>query len=206
MSLDATTLTHEKVRLELTSPMHLDGLKVACMDGELNQLWYTFIPNAHSMASEIERRLGLYQKGSMVPYTIIQILPEGERIIGMTSFMNIEHTITYNRVEIGSTWYAQSAQRSGINTIVKHMMLQHAFEEWQCLAVEFRTHRFNHQSRQAIERLGAQLDGILRAHSIMPNGTLRDTAVYSITATEWPTVKAHLEFKIMRGTSSELQK
>lgn len=196
MPLTAVTLDHEKVRLELTSMAHLDELQTACMDGALNKLWYTFIPNPENMAAEINRRLSLYEKGSMVPYTIIQKHNSGERVIGMTSFMNIESSGTHNRVEIGSTWYAQSTQRSGINTIVKRMMLAHAFDVWHCIAVEFRTHRLNTQSRAAIERLGAQLDGILRAHSIMPNGTLRDTALYSIVAAEWPTIKVHLDFKI----------
>lgn len=196
MTLSATTLEHAKVRLELTSHAHLEGLKIACMDGDLDKLWYTTIPSANAMVSEIDRRLGLYQQGTMVPYTIIQKTSFGEQIIGMTTFMNIENSATYNRVEIGSTWYAKSAQRSGINTIVKRLMLTHAFEVWKCIAVEFRTHRLNQQSRTAIERLGAQLDGILRAHAISPNGTLRDTAVYSITAAEWPTIKVHLGFKI----------
>ena len=198
MTLLATTLDHKKVRLELTSLDHLEGLKSACADGELNKLWYTVIPTPDGMENEIRRRLDLYEKGTMVPYTIIQKTDGCEQIIGMTTFMNVEHTSTYNRVEIGSTWYAQSVQRNGINTIVKRMMLAHAFEEWKVLAVEFRTHRLNQQSRQAIERLGAQLDGILRSHSIMANGTLRDTAVYSITATEWPTIKVHLDFKSTR--------
>ena len=198
MTLLATTLDHKKVRLELTSLDHLEGLKSACADGELNKLWYTVIPTPDGMENEIRRRLDLYEKGTMVPYTIIQKTDSCEQIIGMTTFMNVEHTSAYNRVEIGSTWYAQSVQRNGINTIVKRMMLAHAFEEWKVLAVEFRTHRLNQQSRQAIERLGAQLDGILRSHSIMANGTLRDTAVYSITATEWPTIKVHLDFKSTR--------
>lgn len=198
MTLLATTLDHKKVRLELTSLDHLEGLKSACADGELNKLWYTVIPTPDGMENEIRRRLDLYEKGTMVPYTIIQKTDDCEQIIGMTTFMNVEHTSAYNRVEIGSTWYAQSVQRNGINTIVKRMMLAHAFEEWKVLAVEFRTHRLNQQSRQAIERLGAQLDGILRSHSIMANGTLRDTAVYSITATEWPTIKVHLDFKSTR--------
>ena len=198
MTLLATTLDHKRVRLELTSLDHLEGLKSACADGELNKLWYTVIPTPDGMENEIRRRLDLYEKGTMVPYTIIQKTDSCEQIIGMTTFMNIEHTSAYNRVEIGSTWYARSVQRNGINTIVKRMMLAHAFEEWKVLAVEFRTHRLNQQSRQAIERLGAQLDGILRSHSIMANGTLRDTAVYSITATEWPTIKVHLDFKSTR--------
>ncbi|MGB5109007.1 MAG: GNAT family protein [Formosimonas sp.] len=194
----APTLTHAKVRLEPTALSHLDGLKAACADGDLNALWYTAVPSPDTVEAEIKRRLALYDAGSMVPLTIIQTTDGAEKIIGMTTYMNVEHNTTYTRVEIGSTWYAQSAQRNGINTIVKRMMLAHAFEEWRVIAVEFRTHRFNQQSRAAIERLGAQLDGMLRAHFIMPNGTMRDTAVYSISAHEWPTVRTHLDFKISR--------
>ena len=108
----------------------------------------------------------------------------------MTNYLNID--AVNRRVEIGGTWYRESAQRTGINTECKYLMLSHAFEELGCNAVEFRTHYINQRSRRAIERLGAKFDGILRAHMIMPNGTLRDTAVYSIIAPEWPTIKAHL--------------
>jgi RimJ/RimL family protein N-acetyltransferase len=114
----------------------------------------------------------------------------------MTTYMNVD-TPT-RRVEIGSTWYAQSAQRGPLNTQCKRLLLAHAFDTLACIAVEFRTHRLNTQSRRAIERLGAQLDGILRAHQVSPNGTLRDTAVYSITAAEWPTVRAHLDWQLVK--------
>jgi RimJ/RimL family protein N-acetyltransferase len=112
----------------------------------------------------------------------------------MTTYMNIDQV--HRRVEIGSTWYAARVQRTKLNTEAKLLLLSHAFETIGVIAVEFRTHFFNQQSRRAIERLGAKLDGILRSHQRAPNGTLRDTCVYSITATEWPTVKAHLEFKL----------
>ena len=108
----------------------------------------------------------------------------------MTNYLNID--AANRRLEIGGTWYRESAQRTGINTECKYLMLVHAFEELGCNAVEFRTHYINRRSRDAIERLGAKFDGVLRAHMIMPNGTLRDTAVYSIIAPEWPTIKAHL--------------
>jgi RimJ/RimL family protein N-acetyltransferase len=191
MNLICPTLSHPRVRLELLSIEHLLGLQAASDDGDLSTLWYTAVPSADGMAVEIERRLGLYAQGKMVPFTIIEITDAGETIIGMTTFMNAEYT----RVEIGSTWYAQSAQRSGINTIVKRMMLAHAFEVWGAIAVEFRTHRLNQTSRSAIERLGAQFDGTLRAHSLS-NGVLRDTVVYSIVAAEWPTIRVHLDFKM----------
>jgi RimJ/RimL family protein N-acetyltransferase len=143
------------------------------------------------MATEIQRRLGLHEKGSMTPFTV---LDAAGRVVGMTTYMNVD--ATNRRVEIGSTWYSKSAQRGPLNTECKLMLLGHAFEALDCIAVEFRTHRLNTQSRRAIERLGAQLDGILRAHQRGAEGTLRDTAVYSITAAEWPTVRAHLRWQL----------
>jgi RimJ/RimL family protein N-acetyltransferase len=124
------------------------------------------------------------------------VLDASGKVVGMTTYMNID--ALNKRVEIGSTWYAAAVQRSPLNTECKLMLLTHAFETLNCIAVEFRTHRLNTQSRRAIERLGAQLDGILRAHQRAANGTLRDTAVYSITAAEWPTVKAHLDWQLQR--------
>jgi RimJ/RimL family protein N-acetyltransferase len=172
---------------------HHDGLVEAARDGELWQLWYTSIASPERMASEIERRLGLQAQGSMLPFTVFDA---AGRIAGMTTYMNID--AVNKRVEIGSTWYAMRAQRTPLNTECKLMLLGHAFERLDCIAVEFRTHRLNTQSRRAIERLGAQLDGILRAHSRAGDGTLRDTAVYSITAAEWPTVKSHLSWQLAR--------
>jgi N-acetyltransferase len=145
------------------------------------------------MAAEIERRLGLLARDSMLPFTV---LDADGRVAGMTTYMNVDGANRH--VEIGSTWYAKRVQRSALNTECKLMLLTHAFEMLDCIAVEFRTHRLNTQSRRAIERLGAQLDGILRSHQISPNGSLRDTAVYSITAAEWPTVRAHLQFQLRK--------
>jgi N-acetyltransferase len=167
---------------------HEPGLIEAVQDGELWRLWFTSVPEPAGMANEIERRLALQDRGVMLPFTV---LDARGRVVGMTTYMNID--AVHKRVEIGSTWIAASAQRSGLNTECKRLMLTHAFEMLGCIAVEFRTHRLNNASRRAIERLGAQLDGILRAHQRMPNGSLRDTAVYSITAAEWPTIRAHLE-------------
>ena len=180
-------------RLEPLSRDHLEGLCDATRDGALWQLWYTAVPSPEGMAAEIERRLGLQAQGVMLPWTVFDA---AGRIVGMSTYMNVD--ATHCRVEIGSTWYAASAQRSPLNTQCKRLLLAHAFDTLQCIAVEFRTHRLNLQSRRAIERLGAQLDGMLRAHQISPNGTLRDTAVYSITATEWPTVRAHLDWQLAR--------
>ena len=163
-------------------------------EGELWTLWYTAIPSPDEMDGEIARRLRLQDAGSMVPFTVVE-RPSG-RIVGMTTYMNID--AAGPRVEIGSTWYGQSVQRSPLNTEAKLLLLSHAFDTLGCLAVEFRTHFFNQQSRRAIERLGAKLDGILRHHMRAKNGTLRDTCVYSIVAPEWPTVHAHLRAKLGR--------
>ena len=184
-----TELRSAQVALVPLSQDHAADLAEAAADGELHHLWYTSVPAPEDMRTEIDRRLALLDAGTMVPFAILG--PEG-RAVGMTTYMNIDHA--NRRVEIGSTWYRQSVQRTGINTACKLLMLQHAFEDRDAIAVEFRTHRLNRQSRAAIERLGAQLDGILRAHMVLPNGTLRDTAVYSITAADWPAVKANLEF------------
>jgi N-acetyltransferase len=189
-----TTLTGRYVELVPLSKDHNNGLVAAVSDGSLWQLWYTTIPAPEHMEAEIERRLALQEVGSMVPFTIID-RPSG-RIVGMTTYMNIEAASP--RVEIGSTWYAQSTQRTALNTEAKLLLLTHAFERLGCLAVEFRTHFFNQQSRRAIERLGAKLDGILRSHQRAQNGTLRDTCVYSIIASEWPTVRSHLAWKLER--------
>jgi RimJ/RimL family protein N-acetyltransferase len=146
------------------------------------------------MRAEIERRLGLQRAGSMLPFTVIE--PSTGKAAGMTTFMNID--AANRRVEIGSTWYARRVQRTGLNTEAKLLLLGYAFDTLDCIAVEFRTHFMNHQSRRAIERLGAKLDGILRNHSIASNGTLRDTCVYSILASEWPTVRAHLTWQLQK--------
>ena len=176
---------------------HHDALCVASADGELWRLWYTSVPSPAAMAAEISRRLALQANGSMLPFTVFDASSQGQgRVVGMTTYMNID--ATHKRVEIGSTWTAQSAQRSPLNTQCKRLLLGHAFETLDCIAVEFRTHRLNAQSRRAIERLGAQLDGILRAHSRASDGSVRDTAVYSITAAEWPAVRSHLDWQLMK--------
>ena len=187
------TLQGQHVRLEPLHADHAPALAEAAADGDLSQLWYTAIPAPDQMAAEISRRLGLLAAGSMLPWAV---LDANGQAVGMTSYMNIDNH--HQRVEIGSTWYARRVQRTPLNTEAKRLLLAHAFEALQCIAVEFRTHRFNTQSRRAIERLGAQFDGMLRKHQRASNGTLRDTAVYSITADEWPTVRGHLDFQLER--------
>lgn len=185
------TLEGPHARLEPLSRDHAADLTEAVCDGELWKLWYTSIPSPETMQSEIERRLALQAARSMLPFTVKDA---GGKVAGMTTYMNAD--AVNRRVEIGSTWYAKRVQRTAVNTQCKLLLLTHAFEKLNCIAVEFRTHFFNHQSRHGIERLGAKLDGVLRSHQIAPNGTLRDTVVYSITAAEWPTVKAHLAYQL----------
>ncbi|MES2602189.1 MAG: GNAT family protein [Pseudomonadota bacterium] len=189
--LEPVSLIGPHARLEPLSRDHKDGLVEAVEDGELWKLWYTSIPAPETMDAEIARRLGLQTSGSMLPFTVRDA---GGKIAGMTTYMNVD--AANRRVEIGSTWYAKRVQRTPLNTQCKLLLLTHAFEKLNCIAVEFRTHFFNHQSRRGIERLGAKQDGILRSHQIAPNGTLRDTVVYSIIASEWPTVKAHLTYQM----------
>jgi N-acetyltransferase len=191
--LTPVTLSNPIASLEPLSQAHCADLQAAV--GDLHALWYTAIPTAAGMAAEIDRRIGLHAKGSMLPFASIN--PATGKAMGMTTFMNIDST--HQRVEIGSTWTSTDMQRSGFNTACKHLLLKHAFETLACIAVEFRTHRFNTQSRTAIARIGAQFDGFLRNHQRASNGTLRDTAVYSITAAEWPTVDAHLKFQMARA-------
>ncbi|NIC43121.1 GNAT family N-acetyltransferase [Aquabacterium sp. A08] len=199
---DTVTLHGQHVRLEPLSPAHLGDLQDAVRDGELWRLWVTAVPTPEGMAAEIERRLALRAAGSMLPWAVVSLLPgplQG-RAVGMTTYMHID--AANRRVEIGSTWYRQAVQRTALNTEAKRLLLTHAFETLACIAVEFRTHALNQASRRAIERLGAQLDGVLRNHQVNRHpdagGSLRDTCVYSITAAEWPAVRAHLQHQLAR--------
>jgi N-acetyltransferase len=191
---EPVTLRGRHATLEPLKTAHHDGMVTATRDGEIWKLWYTSVPSPEGMANEIARRLDLQAKGSMLPFAV---LDADGRAAGMTTFMNIDPV--HKRIEIGSTWYAKRVQRSALNTECKLMLMTHAFETLGCIAVEYRTSFFNQQSRRAIERLGAKLDGILRSHQRYSDGSLRDTCVYSIIASEWPAVKAHLTFKLAQG-------
>jgi RimJ/RimL family protein N-acetyltransferase len=189
MNLEPITLQGQHARLEPLSLDHANALSEAVQDGELWKLWYTAIPTPAAMLGEVQRRLDLQASGSMLPFAVIH-LPD-ERMAGMTTYMHIDGA--NRRLEIGSTWYRQSLQRTALNTECKRMLLGYAFEQLDCIAVEFRTHWHNSASRRGIERLGAKLDGVLRSHQIAANGSLRDTCVYSILASEWPAVRANLD-------------
>ncbi len=194
--LEPIALNGEHVQLVPLSLDHHDGLCAAVRDGELWRLWYTSAPAPEAMEAEIERRLALQAAGSMVPFAVLDVAGVP---VGMTTYMSID--VPHRRVEIGYTWYAKRVQRTALNTEAKLLLMTHAFEVLGCVCVEFRTHFMNQQSRRAIERLGAKLDGVLRNNMIAANGTLRDTCVYSVIASEWPTVKAHLEWQMVRPRS-----
>jgi len=193
--LAPVTLHSPHVTLEPLSQKHRDDLIEAVKDGELWKLWFTFVPEPDNMGAEIERRLALQRQGAMLPFAVV--LPDG-RAVGMTTYMNVDETNRH--VEIGSTWYRASVQRTALNTACKLLLLRHAFETMKCIAVDFRTHVRNVRSRAAIERLGAKLDGILRSNGIARDGSLRDTATYSIVASEWPEVESRLQTYLARAS------
>jgi RimJ/RimL family protein N-acetyltransferase len=176
---------------------HAPALREAVRDGELWKLWYATVPSPERMEEDITARLARRETGAGLPFAVIA--QATGQPVGMTSYLNID--AANRRVEIGATWYRRSVQRTAVNTECKRMLLGHAFETLGCIAVEFRTHFFNAASRGAIERLGARLDGILRNHSRMPDGTLRDTCVYSIITSEWPTVRRNLDWRLEKDSA-----
>ena len=190
-SLSSIKLEGQHVSLAPLEHKYGSELSEAIADGNLHRLWYTAIPAPERVDAEIKRRLELWDAGSMLPFVVLDATGQA---VGMTTYMNID--VASPRVEIGSTWYARSVQRTPLNTEAKLLLLAHAFEVLGCIAVEFRTHSMNLQSRRSIERLGAKLDGVLRAHMVMANGTVRDTACYSVTAPEWPAVQANLAWQL----------
>jgi RimJ/RimL family protein N-acetyltransferase len=190
--LEPVTLTGDLVVLEPLRAEHHDALVAAASDGELWTLWYTSVPTPEGMAAEVERRLALAGAGSMLPFTVRR--RDTGAVVGMTTYMDPDPV--NRRLEIGSTWTARSAQRTGVNAESKLLLLTRAFEDLACIAVEFRTHWMNQQSRTAIARLGAKQDGVLRSHRVGPDGALRDTVVFSIIAAEWPAVRAELRRRL----------
>ncbi len=193
--IDAVTLTGRNlVVLEPLQREHEEELLTAARDGELWKLWYTSVGSPEAVLAYIDSALAMRDTLGAMPF-VVRRKSDG-KIIGSTRYFNVD--AANRRLEIGHTWYSQSVQRSGVNTEAKLLLLKHAFEVLDCIAVEFRTHWFNFDSRAAITRLGAKQDGVLRNHAISPNGTLRDTVVFSIIASEWPTVKAHLRHQLTK--------
>ncbi|WP_336646803.1 GNAT family N-acetyltransferase [Microbacterium sp. USHLN186] len=188
--LDEITLQDTFVRLEPLSAEHADDLSRAA--ATLDAAWYTSVPSPAEVPAEIGRRLALREAGMMNPFAVRR-LSTGE-VVGMTTFCNIDQP--NRRVEIGYTWISTPAQGTEVNPAMKRLLLAHAFETCEAIAVSLLTHFHNRQSRAAIERLGAKLDGILRNHRIMPDGSLRDTAAYSILPHEWPAVRNGLDARL----------
>jgi RimJ/RimL family protein N-acetyltransferase len=195
--LEPITLPGQLVTLEPLAAGHHDELAEAVQDGRLWELWYTSVPTPEAMAAEIEARLARQASGTMLPFAVRHTCTG--RVVGMTTYLNVEPEVP--RVEIGATWTARWAQRTGVNAESKLLLLTHAFDVLGCIAVEFRTHWHNLQSRTAIARLGAKQDGVLRNHRRMPDGSLRDTVVFSIIDSEWPAVRSGLRSRLARGGS-----
>ena len=184
------TLQGQHATLEPLAHAHEDALRRAAADGELWRLWYTSIAPPEKMGEYIAAALEMREKLGAMPF-VVRANATGE-IVGCTRYFHVD--APNRRLEIGYTWYAKSVQRTAINTECKILLLTHAFETLECVAVEFRTHWFNHASRDAIARLGAKQDGVLRNHQISPDGSYRDTVVFSIIESEWPAVKRHLTY------------
>lgn len=188
------TLTGRLVRLEPLAEGHTQELVAAAADGRLWELWYTSVPTPDAMADDVARRLAERDAGTLVPFTVRRA--DTGAVIGSTNYLNLDPDGP--RLEIGGTWNAVSAQRSGTNAESKLLLLEHAFERLGCIAVEFRTHWHNVRSRTAIAALGAKQDGVLRNHRRLPDGSLRDTVVFSITDAEWPAVRTGLRHRLER--------
>jgi len=192
--IEPVTLRGSVATLEPLAPEHAPALALAAADGELWRLWYTSVATPERMPEYVAAALAMRDDQGAMPF-VVRANATGD-IIGCTRFFNVD--AKSRRVEIGHTWYARRAQRTPVNTECKRLLLAHAFDVLQCIAVEFRTHWFNHASRTAIARLGAKQDGVLRNHQLMPDGSRRDTVVFSIIDAEWPAVRAHLGFLLDR--------
>ncbi|MBL0403058.1 GNAT family N-acetyltransferase [Microvirga aerilata] len=192
LHIEPVTLSTDRLTLRPLSLADVPALGQAASDGALWEKTTTTVPQADGFDGYVRKALDLQAAGLALPFATV--VNDGNRVVGSTRYMNID--AVNRRVEIGTTWIAKSWQRTFVNTHAKFLMLRHAFEVLGCIAVEIRTHSRNDQSRAAIERLGARLDGILRRHMIMPDGHIRDTAVYSILPEEWPEVKARLEQRL----------
>jgi len=189
LNVQPVTLTDGRIRLQPMSLEHVDALRAAAADGELWKLRVTSVPTPEDTQGYVERALAMKDR---LPFVVVDLENDG-RVIGSTSYHDILPAV--DRVEIGWTWYARSTQRSHVNTCAKLLLLVHAFETLGAKVVGWRTDNYNFASQQAIERLGAKKDGVIRHHALRRDGTVRDTVMYSVTAGEWPEVKAHLLYQ-----------
>ena len=193
--IEPITLQGRHVTLEPMSQEQRDEIQAAIEDGELWKLWYTSVPDARALDGWLATALRQRDEAGAMPF-VIRHRPDS-RLVGATRLFNV--AAEHRRLEIGHTFYSQSVQRTAVNTEAKLLLLRHAFESLGCAGVELRTHFMNQASRRAIERLGAKLDGVLRSHQVMPDGSLRDTCVYSIVSHEWPAVRNNLQFRLAAG-------
>ena len=182
------------VALEPLAREHIPEIAAAAADGELGSLWFTSAPKAGAVEQWVDIRLASQKPDEGLTFVVRSL--DGT-LLGSSSYLHVD--AVNRRLEIGNTWYVAAARRSGVNAETKLLMLGHAFDELSCVAVEFRTHFFNSTSRAAIERLGAKLDGILRSHQVLPDGSRRDTVVYSILDIEWPAVRNNLRYRLDRN-------
>ncbi|MFI8717005.1 GNAT family N-acetyltransferase [Stenotrophomonas sp. NPDC077464] len=185
------TLDGRHARLEPLQMGHIDGLRGALGDGSLSQLTYTCVPDAKGMTAYVQAALKAQAEGRAL---LFAVLDADGQVVGTTRYYDLEEDVP--RLSIGHTWYAPSAQRTGVNTETKLMLLRHAFERLQCISVVLETSTLNTASRAAIARLGAHQDGVLRNHKRHPDGSARDTVIFSITDAEWPAVKRHLQDRL----------
>ena len=186
--IEPVTLRGRHASLEPLAREHEASIMQAAADGELWKLWYTSVPAPDQTTAWLDAALDMRERQGAMPFAVRA--NDSGNIVGSTRYFNVD--AANRRLEVGHTWYAQRAQRTAINTECKLLLLIHAFEQLRCIAVEFRTHWFNHRSREAILRLGAKQDGVLRNHQLLPDGSRRDTVVFSILDGEWPAVKRHL--------------
>ena len=192
--IEPVTLEGEHVRLVPLTAGHEQALTAAASDGELWKLWYTFVPSPDKTRGYIDTALDMRERLGALAFAVIDA-KTGD-VVGSTRYFNVDEA--NRRLEIGHTWYARRVQKTALNTEAKLLLLTHAFEKLDAIAVEFRTHFMNHVSRAAIARLGAKQDGILRNHQIGRDGVLRDTVVFSIIQSEWPAVRANLTYRLDR--------
>jgi RimJ/RimL family protein N-acetyltransferase len=191
-------LERQGVRLEPLTTDHTDGLAAAARDGKLWELWFTSVPGPDETASYVEAALAGQRAGHMLPWAVRE--ERSGAIVGTTRYHDMMPAI--DRVEIGYTWYAESWQRSRINTVCKLVLLEHAFDTLGCEVVGFRTDNFNFRSQRAIEALGAKRDGVIRHHHPRRDGSVRDSVIYSVLKLEWPPVRRHLELRLARHEAS----
>jgi RimJ/RimL family protein N-acetyltransferase len=188
------TLEGHGIRLEPLTQSHHDALAAAAADGTLWELWFTSVPEPGTTKAYIDAALKGQTDGHMLPWAVRDL--GSDTIVGTTRYHDIVAAI--DRVEIGYTWYAQRCQRTNVNTTCKLLLLHHAFDTLHCKVVGLRTDNFNFRSQKAIEGIGAKKDGVLRHHAARKDGTVRDSVMYSILATEWPDVRRHLELRLAR--------